>query len=125
MKKVFLVMLAVVSISTSSFAAGTNPNKVKSNSSKTNKIAPIALAVAKGNSEAVATFIKFGADVDQKTNGMTALMYAARYNRVDLIKVLLENGANVSEKSYYGFTALQIAEQSNAKEAAELLSTIK
>lgn len=51
------------------------------------------------------------------SNGLTPLMFAARYNKVDIIKYLLEKGANKSLKDESGYTALQFAEFSKSHEA--------
>ena len=50
-------------------------------------------------------------------------MLAARYNNVEIIKLLLDKGATLSVKDDKGLTALKYAEASNAKEAIELLKT--
>ncbi|QWX82971.1 ankyrin repeat domain-containing protein [Cellulophaga sp. HaHaR_3_176] len=86
-------------------------------------VAPLSIAVAQNNVAIVRKFIAFGADVEVKTkvNGMTPLMYAARYNNVELINILIANGADEEVKSKIGYTALQYAELSGAKEAVKLL----
>ena len=52
---------------------------------------------------------------------MTPLMVAARYNKVEIIKFLLANGAQSDTKSESGLTALKYAELSKANEAIEIL----
>ena len=81
----------------------------------------MCLAISNGEVEVVKKFIKYGADVNERTNGMTPLMYAARYNQTEIIKLLISNGADVKAKCKNGLTALKYAEISNATEAAELL----
>ena len=41
--------------------------------------------------------------------GYTALMGAAMYNRTDVVRCLIEKGANVNEQNRYGWTALHTA----------------
>jgi ankyrin repeat protein len=48
-------------------------------------------------------------------------MYAARYNQVEIIKILLKKGADVKVKDDKGFTALDHAENSKATEAVSVL----
>lgn len=86
---------------------------------------PLCTAISKGELEIVKKFVEYGADVNEKSNGMTPLMVAARYNRVDIIEFLISKGADVNMKSEKGFTALKYAELSNAKEAAEVLRKYK
>ena len=86
---------------------------------------PLAVAIVKGDLESVKKFIEYGADINEKSNGMTPLMIAARYNQVEIIKVLLEKGANAKLIDEKGFSALRYAELSNAKQAFDLLTKVK
>jgi len=69
----------------------------------------------------VKRFIEYGADVNEKSNGMSPLMIAAPYNKIEIIKILLSNGANFNTKDEKGFTALKHAELSHANEAVQIL----
>ncbi|RYJ44857.1 ankyrin repeat domain-containing protein [Flavobacterium beibuense] len=82
---------------------------------------PLCNAICKGDVETVKKFIEYGVDVNETSNGKTPLMLAARYNNVEIIKLLVDNGAYVNAKDDKGFTALKYAEASNAKEAVEFL----
>lgn len=82
---------------------------------------PLCVAISKGEVEVVKKFVEYGADINEKTNGMTPLMYAARYNRVEIISFLLEKGADPKIKDERGYTALDHAMNSKAKEAVALL----
>lgn len=86
-------------------------------------VAPISIAVAQSDIETVIKFLEFGADIEVKTevNGMTPLMYAARYNNVEMINLLINNGADVNATSKLGYTAFQYAELAGANDAATLL----
>jgi ankyrin repeat protein len=86
---------------------------------------PLHVAVSKGDVEVVKKFIAYGADVNETSEDMTPLMVAARYNKVEIIKVLLENGARPSDKNDKGFTALKYAQLSNANEAVAVLKDLK
>lgn len=92
----------------------------------TNKaISPLCQAIAKGDLQTVKKMVEFGSDINQTSNGMTPLMYAARYNKVEIVKLLLANGAKSNVKDDKGFTALKHAELSNASETIEILKAHK
>ena len=88
-------------------------------STKTNT--PLGMAICKGDIATVKKLLEYGASVNEKSNGMTPLMLAARYNHADIIKLLIEKGADVKVKDEKGITALKYAEASNAKDAAVVL----
>ncbi len=89
------------------------------------KTSPLCLAVAKGDLEGVKKLIKLGEDVNKKSNGMLPIHYAAKYNRVEIMKVLITAGSEIYTPCDKGMTALRHAELSNAKEAARLLKSLK
>ncbi len=78
-------------------------------------------AIIKGDIETVHKLIEFGEDLNKKSLGKTPLIYAARYNRVEILQLLLANGANLKTKCDKGRNALDYAELSNAKEAMAVL----
>jgi len=111
-----LVAFTHVALATNVSTTNTNPTAVV-----TYNTTPLCNAIAKGDLDTVKKFIEYGADVNETTNGTTPLMLAARYNRVEIIKLLLEKGARVETKDAKGFTALKYAEISNANEAIAYL----
>ncbi|MGC8923596.1 MAG: ankyrin repeat domain-containing protein [Candidatus Micrarchaeia archaeon] len=50
-----------------------------------------------------------------------ALMYAARDGRTEIVKLLLEKGADVNAKDILGLTALRYAAENGHKDVVELL----
>ena len=62
-------------------------------------------------------------DVNEASNGMTPLMVAARFNKVEIITLLISKGARVGDKDEKGFTALKYAELSKANEAISALKS--
>ncbi len=126
MKKTLLFTLAVMLISSISFASETsNVNYDNHNYDLiTVKTSPFCMAIVKGDTETVKKLIELGSDVNEKSNGMTPLMFAARYNRVDIIKLLVEKGANIKTKDSKGYNAMKFAKLSNAKEAIALLEEL-
>ncbi|MCK0130516.1 ankyrin repeat domain-containing protein [Flavobacteriaceae bacterium F08102] len=86
-----------------------------------NKTDAFCTLIQKGNYVAVKTMIEAGADVNKKSNGLTPLMFAARQNKVEIVKLLLANGADIKLKGDRGYTALQWAKMTKAKDAYEVL----
>ncbi|CAD0004014.1 MULTISPECIES: ankyrin repeat domain-containing protein [Flavobacterium] len=86
---------------------------------------PLNVAILKGDLQIVLKFIEYGADVNQISEDMTPLMTAARYNKVEIIKILLAQGAKPGVKNEKGFTALKYAQLSNAAEAVAILKDMK
>lgn len=82
---------------------------------------PLAVAIMKGDIETVKKFIDYGADINEKSNGLTPLMLAARYNQVAILSLLLEKGAQIKTTDDKGNTALKYAQLSNATEAVTAL----
>lgn len=85
---------------------------------------PFCLSVFNNDLETVKKLIHLGADVNEFSSNKTPLMYAARYNRVEMIKLLVANGADLTIKDQYGNDALKYAELSDAKEAATLIKEL-
>lgn len=121
MKKSIILGAALIAFSTVSFAANENPDTINVSTVAYPANTPLCVAISKGEVELVKKFVEYGADINEKSNGMTPLMVAARFNNVEIIKFLISKGANPKEKDEKGFTALKYAELSKANEAAALL----
>lgn len=78
--------------------------------------------IRKGDLKAVKSMIDAGTDIDQKSVGMTPLMYAARYNKIEIVNLLISKGANLKVKSNRGYTALEYAEMSKAFDTYKIIS---
>jgi ankyrin repeat protein len=74
-----------------------------------------------GNYNAVKNCITKGNNVNEISNRLTPLMYAARHNRTDIVKLLIENGANLKTRTCQGFTALKWAKLANATESYNII----
>ena len=75
------------------------------------------------------TLLDKGADVDESppsgpTAGYTCLMMAAGNQRPDIVKFLVENGADVNAKAGDGKTALDMAEREEDQEMIALLKEL-
>ncbi|GAA4270719.1 ankyrin repeat domain-containing protein [Aquimarina gracilis] len=125
MKKLVILMFCMVF----GTVLGNNPEKGtvshKVERVRIPNVSPFCLSIAKGDYEMVKKMIELGTEVNKVSGGMTPLMYAARYNRVEIIKLLIANGAKVKTRDNQGFTALKYAELSGANEAMKLLADLK
>ena len=130
-KSIICLSFVLAAIFSNAAIAGTGtPNKpegktitrVSGISGVSGKATALAVAIAKGDVETVKKFVSYGIDINEKSNNMTPLMLAARYNKVEIINLLLENGANVKATNSKGFTALKYAQLSNAAEAVTVLT---
>lgn len=124
MKKIFLTMLAIV------LATGTMTATVSSETpAETTHISSYEYAgpstlcklITAGNYEAVKAMIENGTNINRKSTGLTPTMFAARYNRVKILKLLISKGARLKVKSDQGFTALDYAKMSKANDAIMIL----
>ncbi|MCX6076713.1 MAG: ankyrin repeat domain-containing protein [Campylobacterales bacterium] len=81
------------------------------------------MAITYDNIELVEYLIKNGVDVNKtkRRSGFTALMAASCYGRVEIVKILLEEGANQYAVDIKGFTATDFARKMNKKSVLELL----
>jgi hypothetical protein len=75
------------------------------------KVEQLQDAARKGDAATVKKLIDEGVDVNTKFRyGATALFYACDHGHLDVVKVLLDKGADLTIKdSFYGFTPLTLA----------------
>ena len=122
-----MLTLAVASMLTVSVTqADQRPNSNffdQINISKTLELNSFCKAIMKGDIETVRSMIALGEDINRKSLGMTPAIFAARYNKVEILKLLIEHGADLSIRSDKGYTIKKYAELSNAKEALEVIET--
>lgn len=78
-------------------------------------------AVMQGDVDTVKKLIELGEDVNQKSLGKAPIHYAARYNKVEVLQVLIDNGADLKKRCDGGMTAIKYAKLSNATEAQAVL----
>lgn len=118
-KSIIILGVAFIAFTGQSFASNVPASSIKEITVFTNS--PLCAAIVKGDLETVKKFIEYGADVNEGYNGKTPLMYAARYNRVEIVELLLAKGANKSVEDEAGLRAFNYAKNSNATAAMELL----
>jgi len=82
---------------------------------------PFHLSIIKGDFTTVKKLLDLGANVDEKWNGLSPAMYAAKFNRAKILKLLIDHGASLTTKSKNGYTAKKYAKISKATEAMAVL----
>ena len=90
--------------------------------SYTTEVSTFCKLITKGDLEAVKSMVVAGTDVNKKSKGMTPLMYAARYNRTEIVELLIANGADLKVRSDKGYTALKYAKISKAHDTYKIIS---
>ena len=77
-------------------------------------------AARKGDAAAVKKLLDEGVDVNTKFRyNATALFYACDHGHLEVVKVLLDKGADLAVKdTFYGFTPLMLATEPGAEEAS-------
>lgn len=119
-KKLFLLAFACISFSLT--YASTEKN-VETKTVTSLEISPFCKLIRQGNYDAVKAMIDNGEDINKKSTGLTPLMFAARYNKVEIVKLLIERGVKLKVKSdRMGYTALQWAKRSKANECWNLIN---
>lgn len=114
-----LCMLAVTGVSANELPSDENPNLITS----VPELSSFCKAVMKGDVETVKKLIELGEDVNQKSLGMAPVHYAARYNKADVLQVLIDNGADLKQRCDKGYSVKKHAELSNATDVLAVLET--
>jgi hypothetical protein len=124
MKKLILPMLLVFfAFSTVNATNNDDETKeVKSEITLVYNVSAFCKLIQMGNYDAVKALIKTGENVNEKSNGLTPLMFAARHNKAKIAKLLIDNGAKLRTKSDTGnMTALDMAKRSKAVDAIKVI----
>ena len=122
MKKFVLTALAIaLSFGTITAASTSYEAPVKTNLEYPN-VSTFCKLIRAGNFEAVKAMVENGTDINRKSTGLTPLMFAARYNKADIVQLLIDNGAKLKTKSERGYTALEYAKMSKAHESYKVIA---
>ena len=118
MKKLILSAVLLASVAMVS-AKDLSPVNANLNYATTNitSVNAFCKLIQIGDYEAVKSLIEDGIDINRKSTGLTPLMFAARHNKAKIAALLIENGARLKTKTVKGYTALKLAELSNAKDS--------
>lgn len=118
------IIISAIALCFSIVNVNANPsNKMLKTTTVTSviKVSPFCVSIAKGDFETVKKLIDLGTDVNQKSDGMTPAMYAAKFNRTDILQLLIDEGANLKVKSDKGMTAKEYAEIHKATDAFTMI----
>lgn len=126
MKKTVIILGTALAVFTNSATASNQKPAIKNQIEISGYSSPhLHIAVCKGDLESVKKIIEYGADVNKIIRNMTPLMLAARYNHVEIIKVLLANGAKHYIENDHGLKALDYAKYAKSEEAVTILKDLK
>lgn len=111
---------------------GADPNKIER---KMTGYPVIVLAILKDSERLVRLLINAGADLERRVEpmrngvisfdeGKTPLLKAAAHKKANIVKLLLEEGANPDAKDNFGLTALHDAVLNNDMESLKHLELI-
>ncbi len=127
MKKTVLTLAVACLLMASSAKADQKSNLTLSSNQHIGidlEVSSFCKAIMQGDIETVKRMIDLGEDVNKKSLGMTPAIFAARYNKADILKLLIENGADLGIRSDKGYTIKKHAELSNAQEALAVLEAV-
>ncbi|MFV0564243.1 MAG: ankyrin repeat domain-containing protein [Flavobacteriaceae bacterium] len=122
MKKTIITLAVTACFSATTLYA--NPSALQPKPFKTEtvfKVNAFCVSIAKGDLETVKILLARGEDANKKSNGMTPIMYAAKFNRTEILKLLMAEGADLKAKSDKGYTALNYAQMHGAKQAKTVI----
>ena len=127
MKKTMLIVAAAMMLTVSGVSADVLPvkHKVAELTALYEKAAvnSFCKAIIQGDIETVRKLIALGEDVNQKSLGKTPAIFAARYNKAEILKLLIEKGADINIKSDSGYSITKYAKSANAKDALKVINT--
>ncbi|GJQ80575.1 hypothetical protein Trydic_g19979 [Trypoxylus dichotomus] len=86
--------------------------KVDVNKCIRNGFSPLYIVAHHGFEDVVKSLIKYGANINRLENGFTvlfSLVFSTKPSSYEMVRILLENGADINAKASSGFTPLHIA----------------
>lgn len=128
MKKRMLSIVFTSMLLCTGLMANQESSKVHLSSMHSNvksEISVFCKAIMKGDISLVKGMIEAGANVNKKSVGMTPAIFAARYNKAEILELLITNGADLKIKSNNGLTITEVAQAANAKGVLHVLSKSK
>lgn len=126
MKKSVIILGIAIAMSTQVSKASNIKQLVKDPiHSRADEVSSLHYAVCEGDIEKVKKLIEYGTNVNKLIRDMSPLMLAARFNKFEIIKVLLANGANPRIENEKGLRAINFAEYAKATESIAILKNAK
>lgn len=126
MKKSVIILGLALAMSTQVSKASNIRQLVKDPiDSPANEVSSLHYAVCEGDIEKVKKLIDYGTNVNKLVRDMSPLMLAARFNKFEIVKVLLASGANPRIENEKGLRAINFAEYAKATESIAILKNAK
>ena len=126
MKKSVIILGLALAMSTQVSKASNIMQLVKDPiDSPANEVSSLHYAVCEGDIEKVKKLIDYGTNVNKLVRDMSPLMLAARFNKFEIVKVLLASGANPRIENEKGLRAINFAEYAKATESIAILKNAK
>jgi ankyrin repeat protein len=126
MKKSVIILGLALALSTQVSKASNMRQLVKDPiDSPANEVSSLHYAVCEGDIEKVKKLIDYGTNVNKLVRDMSPLMLAARFNKFEIVKVLLASGANPRIENEKGLRAINFAEYAKATESIAILKNAK
>lgn len=127
MKKTVIILgIALAAMSTNVSKASNIKLLVKNSIDyPADEVSSLHYAVCAGDIENVKKLIGYGVNVNKLVRDMSPLMLAARFNKFEIIEVLLASGANPRIENEKGLRAINFAEYAKATESIAILKNAK
>ena len=124
MRKTILTVAVAFMVSVTGVMAEETTSQIDMPSIETYKnvdVSTFCKAIMEGDFDTVKRLIDLGEDVNKKSLGMTPAIFAARYNKAEILRLLIDNGADLRIKSDKGYSVKKYAELSKAIDALGVL----
>lgn len=124
MRKTILTVAVAFMVSVTGVMAEETTSQIDMPSIETYKnvdVSTFCKAIMEGDFDTVKRLIDLGEDVNKKSLGMTPAIFAARYNKAEILQLLIDNGADLRIKSDKGYSVKKYAELSKAIDALGVL----
>lgn len=126
MKKSVIILAVALAMSTSVLNASNIRQVVKDPiDSPAYEVSSLHYAVCAGDIESVKKLIAYGANLNKVIRDMSPLMLAARFNKFEIVEILLASGANPRIENEKGLRAIHYAEYAKATESITMLKNAK
>lgn len=126
MKKSVIILAIALAMSTSVLNASNIRRVIKDPiDSPAYEVSSLHYAVCAGDIESVKKLIAYGANLNKVIRDMSPLMLAARFNKFEIVEILLASGANPRIENEKGLRAIHYAEYAKASESIAMLKNAK
>lgn len=123
-KTVLTVATALLLMATASMEANHDQRKINGvtiTALTKVELSSFCRAIMQGDVATVKKLINLGEDVNKKSLGMTPAIFAARYNKAEILELLIENGADLKKRCNKGWSIEKHAKLSNAQDVLAVL----